>query len=164
MAYRITGAAFEHAGDPTFAPTPDLAPWQPQKLYELGMLKEMIHYWREAARKEQEKRAAETAANPSDSAATEESSTDPRRQAFFEEIERRSISLEEATTAIAVGAYRPTTMDALRCHRTQIPEDSNFYRDRSAIPAELRDYEHFRLVKSRVAVPAREDDVFAGLR
>ena len=63
-----------------------------------------------------------------------------------------------------MAAYRPIVLDALRCHRTQIPEDSDFYRERDGIPAELRDFELFRLRRSLVPVPPREDDLFAGLR
>ncbi len=165
MAHLVTREAFARAADPEFAPTPNLEPWQPLKLYEFGMVREMMHLWRDRAREEREERAAEAAANgtaaPNDDA---QQSDGAWTKEFFEELERHSIPLAEVTTSIDVARYRERTLDALRCHRTQIPEDSDFYRERNNIPTELRDFQHFRLVKSLVKSPAKEDDVFAGLR
>lgn len=164
-AHAVTQEAFSRAVDPQFAPTPNLEPWQPIKLYEFGMVREMIHLWRDGAQEERARRAAEAVANGATAPVAEEPETDgPWTQEFFEEMVKHSIPLADLTTRIDVERYRERTMDALRCHRTQIPEDSDFYREQNNIPTELRNFQYFQLVKSLVPVPGQEDDLFAGLR
>src|SRR5439155_4868514 len=118
-AHAITREAFSRAVDPKFTQTPNLEPWQPLKLYEYGMVREMIHLWREGAREERARLAAEASADGATAPVPEAPATDgPWTQELFEEIEKHSIPLADLTTRIDVGRYRERTLDALRCHRT----------------------------------------------
>jgi mycothiol S-conjugate amidase len=68
------------------------------------------------------------------------------------------------TTRVDICDFVLHKMNALRCHRTQIPPDWWFTR----VPHEvLRDkfaLEYFTRVVSHVPVDAPEEDLFAGLR
>jgi LmbE family N-acetylglucosaminyl deacetylase len=158
-AHLITHAAFDRAGDPEFVPTPELPPWQPLKLYETGMLKEVVRRWRDRAREEHERRAAEAAEN-----ATGTTEPSPWSSEFFDEMERRSISIEDVTARFDVSPYRPQIVAAARCHRTQFSPDSDFFKDPPEDWEEWMGKEHFRLVRSQVKTAAPEDDLFAGVR
>ncbi len=168
-AYLITREAFERAGDPAFDPSPDLPPWQPLKLYELAMVREQVEMWAKRRREEREREAAEKAANDpaAGSSTTTEAETnedDERSRTYFQTMLAHSTPLAEVTTNIDIARYWNLKREALRFHRTQIPADSFFFKPNPEIDAELRDFEHYNLVRSRVPVPAREDDLFAGLR
>lgn len=145
-AYQVTRVAFDRAADPSFAPTPNLAPWQPLKLYETAVSREGMRRWRELERK----------LNP-DSARTEDDRFDP---------EKLGTPDGEITTRTDVRAYEEERRQAMRCHRTQIPPDSPFLKP---LPEELAaegiwGFEEFVRVRSLVAAPEKEDDLFAGLR
>ncbi len=157
-AYRVTHAAFERAADPSFAPTPHLTPWQPIKLYEIASVREMVALWRKGALAERQKRAAESG----DGATS--SPNDWANETFFAQMEEHSTPLEQVTSRIAIAPYREVMLAALRCHRTQIPPDSDWFERRADVPAELADFEHFNLVRSFVDSPFPESDLFAGLR
>jgi LmbE family N-acetylglucosaminyl deacetylase len=154
-AYQITRAAFQRAADPSFAPETALPLWQPRKLYETTMPRENIVRWREIWRAERAARAA-AAGEPAAEAADE--NPDPF------DLEKHSRPLAEITTILDVRPYLSARQEALRCHRTQIPQDSHFFREADALPADLIGYEHYVRVQCLDPAPAREDDLFAGLR
>lgn len=144
-AYQITKGAFERAADPTFAPTPGLAPWQPLKLYESAVSRESMRRWRDFERQQ----------NP-DSGDEENEGMDPEKLGTPE---------AQITTRIDVRALVETKRAALRCHRTQIPEDSFFLKPLpKGFPGDFFGYEDYVRVRSLVAAPEKEDDLFAGLR
>lgn len=166
-AYVITHEAFDRAADPSFDPSAELAPWQPLKLYDMAMIREQVDIWARNRREEVERTEnGETAGDPDAKARADADKQDEleRGVAFFETIRDHSMPLAEVTTKIAIGAYWDLKRTALRFHRTQIPADSFFFKPNPDIPTELRDFEHFNLVRSLVAVPPRETDLFAGLR
>lgn len=168
-AYLITHEAFDRAADPAFDPSPELPPWQPLKLYDLAMVREQVEMWARRRREEKEREAAEKAASdpPTGGSATPESETredEERSIAFFKTMLAHSTPLSEVTTNIDIARYWDLKREALRFHRTQIPGDSFFFKPSPEIPAELRDFEHFNLVRSLVPVTARENDLFAGVR
>jgi LmbE family N-acetylglucosaminyl deacetylase len=70
---------------------------------------------------------------------------------------------ELVTTSVDVAAHLPRKLAALRAHRSQLGPDSFFLN----VPGELAEAafgtEWFVRVRSDVPVPAREDDLFAGL-
>jgi LmbE family N-acetylglucosaminyl deacetylase len=165
-ARQVTWSAFDRAGDPEFAPTPDLPPWQPLKLYEIAEVREMVQRWRDHELAERRRKAAE-ANQPDESAndlSPEDASKAEAHAKLFELMESHSTPLAEVTTSIETKAYRDTCRDALRCHRTQIPADSDFFQSQSGEPPELFDFEHFNRARSLIPVPDRENDLFAGLR
>lgn len=71
---------------------------------------------------------------------------------------------ETITTWIDVRDYFGLKEDAWRAHRTQIPDDWFFFLVPEEIRPELFGRETFVRVFSDVETPAREDDLFAGLR
>jgi LmbE family N-acetylglucosaminyl deacetylase len=162
-AHLITRAAFDRAADPEFEPTPDLAPWQPLKLYETAMLKDMVRLWRERSREGHERAAAEAAAEAV-AKGTEPPSPEPWDPSNFDEMEQHSLTLDEITTRYDVSQYRSRVVEGARCHRTQIPQDSEFFKEMFEDLPEWARWENFRLVRSLVPTNGREDDLFTGLR
>lgn len=145
-AYRITRAAFDLAADPTFAPTPNLTPWQPAKLYETAIPREHIVRLRDLMRQQ------------SDGQASEEmiARWDPDKLGTPE---------AEITTVLDARQYQPQRLAAIRCHRTQFSEDSFPLKPLpDGFPSDLFGYEHFVRVRSLVRAPEKEDDLFTGLR
>lgn len=145
-AHQVTHAAFGLASDPSFAPTPNLRPWQPLKLYETAVSREGMRRWREVER----------TLNP-DAARDEDDRFDP---------EKLGTPDAEITTRIDVRAYQDARRNAMLCHRTQIPRDSFFLKP---LPEELAaegfwGFEEFVRVRSLVAAPEKENDLFAGIR
>jgi mycothiol conjugate amidase Mca len=145
-AARITRAAFARAADPSYAPTPNLSPWQPIKLYETAFPREMMVRWRE---KRREEALARGEALPDDV------------EDWFD-IDKHTRPLDQITTMIDVRRYNPIRLDALRCHRTQIRADSDFFKE-DPQTAEWWGKEYFNLLKSFARTPDKEDDLFAGL-
>ena len=68
------------------------------------------------------------------------------------------------TARVDVRGYQERMREALRAHRTQIPEDDVLL----ALPRDLSDeifsVEHYIRVFSHAPVPDAETDLFAGLR
>ncbi len=144
-AHQITKAAFERAADPSFAPTPELSPWQPVKLYETAIPREAMVRWLEIARQQ----------DPNAFANRNSEDWSPEKLGTPE---------AEITTVIDTRRYQEARIAALRCHRTQIPEDSFFLKPLpDGAPQDLFSYEHFVRVRSLVKAPEREDDLLAGL-
>ena len=166
-AHLVTHEAFDRAADPMFAPTPDLPAWQPSKLYDMAMVREQILLWSRLRREEQEREAAEKAARGEVGVTplteTDSHANDERDESFFREMIERSTPLADVTTNVNVAGYWDKKREALRCHRTQISADSTFFKPRPDVDPNLRDFEHYNLVRSLVPVPEREDDLFAGL-
>jgi len=166
-AYQITHEAFARAADPNFAPEPGVDPWQPLKLYDQAMTRELVQMWHQRTREEREKQAANNAiaANGADAiSASAPTDVDGTSEAFFQTMLERSTPLADVTTRIDVRAYDDQKREALRCHRTQIPADSDFFRSALEIDPRLRNFEHLNRVRSLVEAPEREEDLFAGLR
>ncbi|MGH2459089.1 MAG: PIG-L family deacetylase [Chloroflexota bacterium] len=144
-AYQITRAAFDRAADPTFAPSPNLTPWQPLKLYETAISREGMRRWRDLMRQQ----------NPEE-AGNQNDGPDP---------EKLGTPDEQITTRIDVRRFRDARLEALRCHRTQIPADSFFFKPLpEGVTEDLFGYEEYVLARSLVKGPPKEDDLFAGLR
>ena len=70
----------------------------------------------------------------------------------------------EVTTVIDVGTWLAQKMRALRAHRSQLSPDSFFLNVPADLEAQAFGTEWFVRLRSRVAAPDREDDLFAGLR
>lgn len=145
-AHQVTHAAFGLAADPSFAPTPNLAPWQPLKLYESVVSRERMRRWREIERK----------LNPNP-AREEDDRFDP---------EKLGTPDAEITTRLDVRAYDEVRRQAMLCHRTQFPPDSFFLKPlpEEIVAEGLWGVEEFVRVRSLVAAPEKEDDLFAGIR
>jgi mycothiol conjugate amidase Mca len=142
-AHRAAVAAFDAAGDPARFPTPDLAPWQPQKLYYTAFPRGDLLRFREIARERgvaAEEEAAET------------------------DLESYTVPDELVTTRVDVRPWVGRKIEAMRVHRTQIPEDSFLLN----VPEDLLEMvwggESFIRARSLVEAPDAEDDLFAGLR
>jgi LmbE family N-acetylglucosaminyl deacetylase len=169
QAHRVTHEAFDRAADPAFAPTPDVPPWQPLKLYEMAMVREQILIWARLRREEKEREAAEKAARDDEDGVTptleiETPANEEQADSFFQEMIKRSTPVADVTTNVDIARYWDKKREALRCHRTQIPADSSFFKPTPDIDPKLRDFEHFNLIRSVVPVSGREDDLFTGLR
>jgi LmbE family N-acetylglucosaminyl deacetylase len=155
--HHVTHAAFERAGDPTFADGTDQPPWQPHKLYETETTIEEIELWRAGAERRAEEKRKESGggAEPEQTWWNEE---------FFQEMKRNSRRLADITTSIEVVAYRDQQRAAFRCHRTQFAHEGDFFEEAQSAPPELANFERFTRARTLVDAPDREDDLFAGLR
>jgi LmbE family N-acetylglucosaminyl deacetylase len=161
-AHQVAQQAFDRAADPAYDPSPDLAPWQPRKLYETAMLKDMVRSWRERSREEHEQRAANRAAESSEG--NEGPAEEPFNPAFYDEMEQHALDRDQVTTSYDVSRYRPDLLTAMRCHRTQFAPDSDMFKEPPEDVPDWMRLEHFRLVQSRILSNGHEDDLFAGLR
>lgn len=70
----------------------------------------------------------------------------------------------EITTTVDVGAWLDQKMRALRAHYSQLSPDSFFLNVPAELEAQAFGTEWFVRLRSSVAVPEHEDDLFAGLR
>ena len=161
-AHQITREAFARAADPSFAPTPNLLPWQPVKLYETTVPREAMIRWRDRWREEQAKKAEEAklAGQPPEEARDGQESENGE---WFD-LEKYSTPLERITTRIDVAEFLATRREALRCHRTQIAADSDFFRESDDADADFWRHENFNRRQTLVRAPEKEQDLFAGLR
>jgi mycothiol conjugate amidase Mca len=143
-AHHAAVTAFDAAGDPDRFPTPDLAPWQPQKLYYTAFPRGALLRFREIAR--------ERGIGPQEEEASEE------------DIERYTVPDELVTTYVDIRPWVPRKIAAARLHRTQIPEDFFMLALPEDLLVEVWGSEAFIRVRSLVPAPTPEDDLFAGLR
>jgi len=144
-AYEITRAAFERAADPSYAPLPNLTPWQPLKLYETAVSRESMLRWREIERQQHPEEAA-----------SQNDDFDP---------EKLGTPDAEITTRLDVRQFQEERRDAFRCHRTQIPADSFVLKPPpDGVPDGFFGYDEYVRVRSLVQGPLKEDDLFAGTR
>jgi LmbE family N-acetylglucosaminyl deacetylase len=160
----ITHLAFDRAGDPAYRP--DLGePFQPAKLYYSAWNEEG---WKQA----REMYIARGLKWPWDEEERRQDA-DPEHQSGEEEAQEAEKAAEEqrppytpppTTTRIDVGAYLAHKWEAIRAHRTQFSPDGLF----STMPEDIAlvawGEEHLSRVRSTVAAPDEESDVFAGLR
>ena len=144
MAHRITVAAFDAAGDPARYPRAG-EPWTPLKLYySMWLMRSQIQGLWKAAR---ERGLPVTYGDPEAEEAPEWGAPD-----------------DLITTRIDIRPFIKTKLDSLRAHRTQIKRDSTFLHLPDDLEQQYLGVEGFRRAQSRVEAPAREDDLFAGLR
>lgn len=141
--HRITVAAYEDAGNPSYHTEDELPPWQPAKLYYTAFPRSRLLQMRELLR-----------------AAGQESPFEDSEM----DMEQMTTADELVTTHIDVRGYLPQKMQALRCHRTQLAPDSFFFQLPEEMSRLAMGYEHFVLSRSTASSPAPEDDLFAGLR
>ncbi len=81
-----------------------------------------------------------------------------------EEIARRGIPEERITTAVDIRAFLGKKLDALRCHRTQLPPDHPWLNLPEDFRREYMGFETFILTDARdMQATPREEDLFAGL-
>ncbi len=144
MAHRITVAAFDAAGDPAYAPEAG-APWTPQKLYYCA--------WMIRSRLQALWRAARELGLPV-------TFGDPEAQ----EPPEWGVPDDLLTTWIDIRPYLPAKFDSLKAHRSQIRRDGTFMNLPEELALQYMGTEGYRRAQTRVAAPAVEDDLFAGLR
>ena len=71
---------------------------------------------------------------------------------------------DEVTTVVDASSWLDQKMRALRAHRSQLSPDSFFLHVPPELEAQAFGTEWFVRLRTRVAAPEREDDLFAGLR
>jgi mycothiol conjugate amidase Mca len=143
QVHRMTVAAFHAAGDPVQYPEIAAAPWQPQKLYYTAYPRSYILDRYALLRSMGE----ETPLDRPD--------FDPNKVGTPDEY---------LTTRIDVRPYLLHKVEALRCHRSQVPPDWWYFRVPLDILYEKFRHEFFMRVVSHVPVNGDEQDLFAGLR
>ena len=136
----ISAAAFEAAGDAERYPDAG-APWQPQKLYYVGVFNRrklvMLHEACEA-------RGFESP--------------------FVDWLERLDPDEPDPTTTqVEVGEYLPLRSQALLAHATQIDPNGHWFKLPDEFVAEIYPYEDFTLARSLVDTEIPEASLFAGL-
>lgn len=140
--HQATVAAFDAAGDPERFPEAG-EPWQPLKLYYTALPRSaLLRSW--------EYMRAHGQPTPFDEA----------------EFDINSFTVDDAliTTALDVLAYAEPKRRSIECHVTQFRSDNPFLNLPEELSREIWAREHYIRVASRVPVPEREDDLFAGLR
>jgi N-acetyl-1-D-myo-inositol-2-amino-2-deoxy-alpha-D-glucopyranoside deacetylase len=145
QAHRVATAAFDKAGDPSYAP--DLGiPWQPAKLYHSAIPKSFIQ-----AGIDHLKESGEHEFFGVDSA-------DDLPFGVPDEI---------ITTEIDARDWLEHKTAAMRAHRTQIAVDGPFFALSNNVGQKAFGVEHYVLARGEVGSTAgpqgREDDLFAGL-
>lgn len=78
------------------------------------------------------------------------------------DIDRYLTPLDRVTTILDVHEYTDRKLEAMRAHRTQMPADT--FTLSGSLLADLVGTETYIRVRSAVAAPLPEDDLFAGLR
>jgi N-acetyl-1-D-myo-inositol-2-amino-2-deoxy-alpha-D-glucopyranoside deacetylase len=145
QAHRVAAAAFDRAGDPSYAPELGI-PWQPAKLYYSAIPKSFIQ-----AGIDHLKESGEHEFFGVDSA-------DDLPFGVPDEI---------ITTEIDARDWLEHKTAAMRAHRTQIAVDGPFFALSNNIGQKAFGVEHYVLARGEVGSTAgpqgREDDLFAGL-
>lgn len=144
MTHRITVSAFDAAGDPQRYRDAG-EPWTPLKLYYTSWLARSAvqGLWRSV----RERGLPLIFGDPEATEPPEFGTPD-----------------DAITARIDVRPYVHTKLDALRAHRTQIKRDSAFLSLPDDLVTQYMGVEGFRRAQSRVAAPATEDDLMAGVR
>jgi LmbE family N-acetylglucosaminyl deacetylase len=140
---RVTVAAFHAAGDASQYADIGPAPWQPLKLYYIAYPRSYILTRYEVMRTMGE-------ATPLD-----RPDFDPNRVGTPD---------DQITTRVNIRPFVMRKVEALRCHRSQVPPDWWYLRISPDILREKFDEECFIRVACHVAVNGAEDDLFTGLR
>ena len=145
QANRVATAAFERAGDASYAP--DLGiPWQPAKLYHTAIPKSVLQAGIDHLRESGE----------SDFFGVESADDLPF-----------GVPDELVTTEVDAREFLDHKTAAMRAHRTQISVDGPFFALSNNVGQQAFGVEHFRLVRgtpgSSEGPNGWEDDLFAGL-
>lgn len=85
-------------------------------------------------------------------------------QEAYDRLSNSGMPDEEITATIDIADWLDLKLDALRAHRSQIPEDWFMFQVPEADRPAAFGNETFLRVFSRIDAPFREDDLFAGLR
>ncbi|MGE0794986.1 MAG: mycothiol conjugate amidase Mca [Acidimicrobiia bacterium] len=141
--HEIGLAAFERAGDPAWYPEAG-APWQPSKLYYVGVFSrprlQAMHEWLTAQELE---------------------------SPWGERLVAMADLPDRTTTRIDITDHLDVGRRALLAHRTQIDPSGHWFRVPLEVLAELHPYEDYELAASRVSTAwpegGFEDDLFAGI-
>ncbi|HLG72560.1 MAG TPA: PIG-L family deacetylase [Chloroflexota bacterium] len=141
MCNRVTQAAFELAADPDFAWDDGEQPWQPLKLYYIAHSRER----QQAAADALKARGLEDLI--------------PGRRNY----ERLGYSDADITTRIDISDYLQIKRKALLCHKSQIT-GGRWERMPDDVMREFYAEETYIRAISLVDAPAKETDLFAGLR
>jgi N-acetyl-1-D-myo-inositol-2-amino-2-deoxy-alpha-D-glucopyranoside deacetylase len=141
-AHRTTLAAIAAAADPARFPQQELPAWHVAKLYYTA-------FPRSAFRRLAEEMREHGIAPPFGGA--------ERDPADF------TVPDEQVTTRVDVGNFVLQKREALRVHRTQLGPDNFFLTMPDDIVRQFFGTETFTRVQSRVAAPAMEESLFAGL-
>lgn len=138
--HRVAIGAFFYAGDTNRFPGGE--PFRPSKLYYNAFPKSIM------------KRIGEVMQR---AGVQNRFSTDGEPPPF-------AVSDDRVTTWIDVSPFIQKKLDAMRAHRTQIPEDSWFLKLAQYAGPQAWSMETFERARSSVDAPTPEDDLFAGLR
>ncbi|MEO8287234.1 MAG: PIG-L family deacetylase [Chloroflexota bacterium] len=164
----ITRAAFDKAGDPTYAL--DLGePWTPLKLY--------YTHWNDEGWEKAKAVFEERGLKWPFDREEEQPDTDPEHQSIEEAVVEHEQAVEAAkeedkppayvppptTTRIDVHDFAALKMESARQHRTQFDPNGVFMSVPEDIVPLIFGDEHYTLVESRVPAPEQEDDMLAGL-
>ena len=136
----ISIAAFEAAGDPDRFPEAG-PPWQPRKLYYVGVYNrrkvEALH------------------------AACGERGIESPFTGWLERFDPDET--DPTTTSVDVGDFLPQRTQALLAHATQVDPDGMWFRVPDDVVREVYPYEDFVLARSLVPTDLPESSLFAGL-
>ena len=143
QAHRVTVAAFERSGDPSYEPDLGVV-WQPSKLYYTAIPRTQFL----ESMKELKERGFDTP--------------------FDEDGEQPSFIVDDdlVTTSIDTAAQLSAKVAAMRAHASQIAVDDFFYAMADGGARAMFVHETFRLVKGELGETGpdgREDDIFAGI-
>lgn len=142
QVHRIGLAAYQGAMDQSRFPLEEgEEPWMPQKLY-----------WTTWPRS----RVAAFAKMRLEAGLIDEEA--------YERLSKSGMPDDEITAKIDIAPWLDRKFDALRAHRTQIPDDWFMFQIEEPERPDVLGRETFQRVFSRVDAPFREDDLFAGLR
>jgi N-acetyl-1-D-myo-inositol-2-amino-2-deoxy-alpha-D-glucopyranoside deacetylase len=145
QAHRVAVAAFDKAGDPSYAAGLG-EPWQPAKLYYTTFPKSVLQAGIEAMK----------AAGHVDFFGVDSADDLPF-----------GIPDEQVTTEVDAGDYLDAKTAAMRAHKTQIEVDGPFFALSNNIGQKAFGTEYFLLVKgslgSRDGATGRESDLFSGV-
>lgn len=138
--HQVSAAAFDAAGDA--ARFPDAGePWQPRKLYYVGVFSRTRVFALHAACEE---RGIESP--------------------FTRFLEYFTDDEDPSTTHVDVGDYLSQRNQALLAHATQINPDSVWFGVPDDVVREVYPYEDFELARSLVPTTVPEDSLFTGLQ
>ena len=143
MCHRVSVAAFDAAGDPDRYPEAG-EPWQPMKLYyNMGFHIERLRVLHDAL----------LAAGLESPYGDWMARWDPEKDKGH-----------RITTRVPCGEWFEVRDDALRAHATQVDPDGFWFRVPLEIQQKVWPTEEYELVRSTLAAPTPEDDLFAGVR
>jgi LmbE family N-acetylglucosaminyl deacetylase len=170
QANKLTHAAFDRAGDPTYAP--ELGePWQPLKLYYTHWYEEGFERSREMYRErglkwpwdDEEQKPDEDPEHQSTEEAIAEHEQEVAEAKSGGEPEKPKYVPPPTTTRIDVRALVPEKLKSALQHKTQFDPEGLFNTVPEDIAPVMFGEEHYSLVKSHVDAPPEETDLLAGL-